>query len=118
MIVNLKVNFILGFVALLFTFLFSFVNNTWQTSLLRALLGFLLFFVLGFILRFFPQPNKAMKQEDLNSQPSNNAFLNEEAEERKTEEKELESEPSFQSISLDSLHIMGSGSETKNSQRT
>jgi vacuolar-type H+-ATPase subunit I/STV1 len=113
MIVNLKVNFILGFVALLFTFLFSFVNNTWQTSLLRALLGFLLFFILGFILRFIPQQTKAKKQEYLNSQPLNNAVLNEEAGERKTEEKELESEPSFQAITLESLHILGSASETK-----
>ncbi|MEH7253867.1 hypothetical protein V7111_17225 [Neobacillus niacini] len=113
MIANLKVNIILGFVSFLFTYLFSFVNNTWQTSLFRSILGFLVFFILGLILRFLPQQNEAKETAKSSNDPLNEGVLKAEEEPRKKEEKELESEPSFQSIPLDSLHNLGSGKETK-----
>jgi uncharacterized membrane protein YraQ (UPF0718 family) len=113
MIANLKVNIILGFVAFLFTYLFSVANNTWQTSLFRAFLGFLIFFILGFALSFILKQKEAKKHDSMSESPLNVTPEKVETEQKKLVDKELKSEPSFQSIPLNSLHNLGNGKDTQ-----
>lgn len=105
MVLNWKVNTIMGSVSFPLTFFFSISNNTWQTSILRAMIGFLIFFLLGYILRFVVGQTSGKNPRNSSIQYSEQ-HLGEtlaSVHEKKIDEI-IEEEQSFQHIPLGSLH--------------
>ncbi|WP_413300326.1 hypothetical protein AA0X95_18250 [Bacillus sp. 1P10SD] len=105
MVLNWKVNTMLGLTAFLLTYLFSFTNNTWQTAVFRASIGFVIFFVLGYILRVVLNQmslKKATSQIEIQN-TGEASYLDLELEVLGEAVLEEES-PSFQQIPLTALH--------------
>jgi phosphotransferase system glucose/maltose/N-acetylglucosamine-specific IIC component len=105
MVLNWKVNTMMGLTAFLLTYLFSFTNNTWQTSVFRAGIGFVIFFVLGYIIRvvLYQMSLKKSSSQVENQNTGEASYLDLELE--KLGEAVIEEESSsFQQIPLTALH--------------
>jgi phosphotransferase system glucose/maltose/N-acetylglucosamine-specific IIC component len=105
MILNWKVNTIIGSAAFLLTFFFSIANNTWQTSIFRAIIGFLFFFLLSYIFRFIVGQMNG-KDQSVNVNPIHEQQLADklDQEQVKPVDEMFEEEPLFQQIPLQALH--------------